>query len=172
MSGNKFLWIIVAMLALGVGGFFGIRSVVRSNTIKPFNDHLAEYMVEAKAPADAGGAPRSCGAKMITVDMTEREIDYFYFDLPDEYRASTPEEVQTVVQMKWTKYKCGEYEGGKPAYQQLCDVALVDKASGELIASQQCVGSDPPRSIDSRSSSGTGDKPTAQILGFLKNRAR
>src|SRR5439155_22217449 len=106
-----------------------------ASKVKPFAAHLDSYMQEAKGPQPSGEAiTRQVGGKLITVDMDKREVDYLYFDLPDDLRAETPDEVGAVVQLRWGKMLFGKYENGTPGYKQTCQVVVKDKATGELLA--------------------------------------
>src|SRR4051812_4829640 len=114
-KGRVIGWTIVVLIGLGIGGFFLVRSMVRSNKVKPFNEHLSSYLEQAKGPAGGAKPGQPIQGKFITVDMDAREIDYFYFDLPEELRAETPDEVGAVVQMKWAKVDVNKYDNGTPA---------------------------------------------------------
>jgi hypothetical protein len=171
-KGNVIFWVVVAVIAAGVGGFFGVRSMVRASKVKPFKEHLAEYTkpVAAGLPGQPVGSKKMAG-KCVTVDMDSKEVDYVYFDLPEELRAETPDQVGTVVQLKWGKEQVGDYKG-KPAWKHNCTVTVVDRATMSPIASSMFWGSDPPSSIKSSQSEGNGDKPYDQIVNFVKGQPR
>jgi hypothetical protein len=173
-KGQVIGWSIVAVIALGIGGFFGVRSYQRAQTVKPFKAQLADYLKDAKAGA-GGGLANKIGNKLITVDLGDKEIDYIYFDLPEDRRATKPEEVDSVVQLKWDKKIKGYYaapgsnDTSKPGYWQTCDVMVVDRQSGEVQAASSFRGSDPP---EKSSSSASGSKPTDQVVTWLKGLPR
>jgi len=169
-KGQVIGWSIVVVIALGVAGFFGVRSHQRAQAVKPFKEHIDSYLKGVKAPVGPGGPNGKIGNKLITVDTGEKEIDYLYFDLPEDRRATKPEEVDSVVHLKWDKKVKGYYakEGSndtsKPGYWQTCDVLVVDRQSGEVQAMSHFQGSDPP---EKSSSSASGSKPTDKVVTWL-----
>lgn len=165
-KGKVIGWVLVGVVAVGVAGFFGVRSMIRAKKVKPFETHLDAYMKESKGMEPTPG--QKLAGKLITVDINERKIDYLYFDLPDNMRADNPEEVGTIVQLNWGKNQVGEYTGGKPAWKQYCFVSVMDKASGKLFFQNVFEGSDPPSTIKSSQSSGSSSKPSDEIVAFLK----
>jgi hypothetical protein len=162
-------WIVILAIGVCVGGFFGFQAIVRANAVAPFNKDLASYLVLNNAGRSAGAA--KVKGKMITVDINSKAIDHLYFDLPEELRASKPEEVATVVLLSWGKNKVGTYDGGSGAYQQTCQVKVVDKATNTEIASNFFLGDEPPQQKMSNAS-GTGAKPSKALLYFLKTLPR
>jgi hypothetical protein len=164
-------WVLLGLVVAGVAGFFGVRHLMRANRVKPFKEHLTTYTQNVDQKEKEFTSKQPIG-KCITVDMESREVDHIYFDLPDELRAETPDEVRTIVQLYWGKQQVNEYEGGKPAYQQRCDVLVVDKATMSAVAAGTEWGSDPPSQIKSSQSEGSGDKPTDKVVNFLKGLPR
>src|SRR5438105_11661091 len=104
-KGQVIGWSIVVVIALGVAGFFGVRSHQRAAAVKPFKEHIDSYLkgVKGPGPGAPGGLNGKIGNKLITVDTGEKEIDYLYFDLPEDRRAKNPDEVDSVVHLKWDK---------------------------------------------------------------------
>jgi hypothetical protein len=171
-KGQVIGWSIVVVIALGVAGFFGVRAHQRAQAVKPFKEHVDTYIKLDKGqfPGGPGGLGGKIGNTLVTVDVGEREIDYAYFDLPEDRRATKPEEVDSVVLLKWGKKikgwyaKEGSNDTSKPGYWQTCDVTVVDRQSGEAQAQSSFQGSDPP---EKSSSSATGNKPTDKIVTWL-----
>ena len=160
-------WCVVLAIGAVVGGFFGIRSMIRGKQMAPFQAHVQEYLAMA-GPA----APTSEGyvkGKVITVDTKDKSIDYLYFDLPEELQAKTPDEVGTVVLLQWGEEQVGHYDSptGPGAYKHTCQVILVDKERKAVVGGRRFVGSDPPQRKKS-SESGYGSKPTSEIVTFLR----
>jgi len=177
-NGKVIGWTLFGLLVLGVVGFFCVRSIVRANKVKPFKQHIDAYAQPAKNEGPGKGDPQALlgkvNGKVITVDLEKKEIDYLYFDLPNDLRAETPEDVGTVAQLQWGKHQLTDrqYTNGKPAFKQNCVVTLVDKATGNLIARQELWGGDPPSSIKSSQSEGTGSKPEKEVVDYLKGLPR
>src|SRR5262245_30796732 len=104
---------VLGIIVAGVGVYFWDRS----NKVSPFNKRINEYAVTfapaspqpaANPPGMPPGpnmpAPLSGGyivGKVVPVDMKNKpEVDWIYFDLPDDLKAKKPEEVGTVVQLR------------------------------------------------------------------------
>ncbi len=171
-KGTVIFWGVVLLIGLGVGSFFGIRAIVRANKVAPFKPNIDSYValaIPAGTPSPKGppSAQGKVKGRMITVDQDKREINYVYFDLPDELRAEKPEDVATVVLIRWSTEVVGQYSGGGPAERQLANVTVVNLADKQVVAQQQFKGGDPPQS-KKRSQSGMGSKPDTQVVDFLK----
>jgi hypothetical protein len=164
-------WLIVAAVAVGIGGFFLIRHLSRAAVLDPFNAKINDYInVAPKQRADPG--PPALKGKVIPVDLGEKAVDWLYFDLPDDLRPTTPEEVGTVVHLRWGQIQVGQYgTGGGAAYVQTCKVTVLDKASGVVLGETEVRGSQPPQS-SRRGSSQSGSKPTEAVISFVKQLAR
>lgn len=156
---------IIIVIVLIVGAFFGIKSCNRSSELQPFEDYLDEYLNISELEQSLQ-APYIIG-KVITIDKPKRKIDYIYFDLPEELRATNPEGVGTVVWLEWGKHVVGMYEGGADAYVRTCDVTIIDKSNAAIVGKQHFVGSDPPRT-KSHTGPGYGSKPTQSIVEYIK----
>jgi hypothetical protein len=161
------LWGLIGTVALGVGGFFGIRYVLRKSHLAAFEDHVNEYVAIANGATEPGkGPPRG---KMITIDKQENDIDWTYFDLPDELRADSPEEVGTIAVLDWGKVEVGKYSDGASAYVQTCVVTVVDKADKKVLGKSPVLqGGDPPKSKKG-SGEGKGPRPTEAVVNYLRS---
>src|SRR4051812_1701631 len=158
-----FLGILVA-IGLCVAAFFGIRYMMREGELSPFRPVAESYTAVPLAPPE--GAPRVVG-KVLPVNFTDRKPDHLYFDLPADLRASRPEEVGTVVLLIRGKTQVATYQGGGGAFQQFCEVTLVDHRTRAVLHKQIFQGGPPPQSISSRSSTGTGSSPDPSVVDFL-----
>jgi len=173
-KGTVIFWSVVVLIALGVGGFFGVRSIIRSNKIGPFKPKIESYVSLTNPGLVPGGQdppPGKVKGRMITVDADKREIDYIYFDLPDELRAETPEDVATVVLIKWSKIEVGKYSDGRAAEIQVGLVTVVNVEDKQVVGRSIFQGADPPKSRKS-SQSGSGPKPEQPIINYLKGLPR
>src|SRR5262245_48161547 len=98
---NLIVLAVVAVIALVVGGGFGIWYLDHTMKLSPFQSHLQEYLAQPK-PGEAGQTQAGyIKGKVITVEPNKRELDWLYFDLPADLRAKKPEEVGTVVWLRW-----------------------------------------------------------------------
>jgi len=170
MQNNNALigWGVVILIGTGVATFFGVRNIIRANTVAPFQKELDTYLSGAGIGFSSNAA-RTARGKIITVDAGKRAIDYVYFDLPDEMRAEKPEEVGTVAVLGWSmeSYKGQSYADGVPAMVQTCVVRVYQKEGMFPVAEKRLVGGPPPQARK-RSQAGVGSKPTSEVVDFLK----
>ncbi len=166
------LWSLIALIAVGVGGFFGVRYLLRKSHLSAFETHAGEYIEMAKTATSAPAGTKARG-KVITVDKNERAVDWLYFDLPEHLQANTPDEVGTIVLLEWGKIEVGHYGNNESdkAYRQTCIVSVYDKADKKLIGTTVVTGGKPPER-KKRSASGVGPKPTEEIVNFVRNQVR
>jgi hypothetical protein len=110
--------------------------------------------------------------KVIPVSVADREVDWLYYDLPDDLRPAAPDQVGTVVWLRWDKVKVGQYgNNGGDANVQTCDVTVIDLAARRVVDQRRFVGGEPPQS-SRRGSSASGSKPTEPIVAYLKSLPR
>jgi len=160
-------WSVVGIIAVATGGYFGIRAIVRSNHLKPFQPKVDEYLARPVASRESPAARHK--GKIIPVNVKEKEIDSLYWDLPEELRAATPDDVATIVWLEWGEVQVSTYGStNKPALVQTCNVTIIDRADKAILLRHSFRGSDPPKSIKSRDSSGRGDKPTQAVVEYLQ----
>ena len=164
--------VVVLLVLIGLG-CIGIWYVYRSAQTVPFQASMSGYLAAPNRAAPAGGAHAVAG-KMVVVDTAKRDLDWdVFFGLPDDRRATKPQEVGTIVQLTWAKNQVQPgYENGAPAFVQTCRVVVIDRKSGTQLYDQTFQGGQPPDSIDSTSSQGVGSKPTDKVLDFLKGLPR
>ncbi len=160
-------WSVVGILVVVTGGYFGIRAMVRSNHLKPFEPKVDEYLAKPVASKERPDARHK--GKIIPVNVKEKEIDSLYWDLPEGLRAATPDDVATIVWLEWGEVQVSTYGNtNKPALVQTCNVTVIDRDEKAILLREAFRGSDPPKSIKSRDSSGRGDKPTDKVVEFLQ----
>ena len=161
-KGAMIFWGVVIVIGIIVASFFGIRSIIRANTVAPFKNDLNAYLkLGAAGPARPPGPVATVvtgknRGKIIPVDVKDNAIDYVYFDLPDELRPAKPDEVATVALVSWGKVEYGKYSNGSIAYRQDCNVRVFDKATGAEIAATYLEGEPPPQR---KKNSRIGDRP-------------
>jgi hypothetical protein len=166
-------WGVLIAIGAAIGGYFGIDYLIKSNKIKPFNNRIAEFTAVTAAPAPAGqqGPFRAANAKpkMIIIDLGKQQVDWAYFDLPREMQADNPDQVETVVGLRWSEERLWEYDGGGFGIRHVCNVSVFDKASKQMIAQSTVQGGEPPR--ETKTSAGSNDygsKPNKEIVTYLK----
>ncbi len=181
------LWCIFGVICVaglvGCGGFFGVRSAIRSHVAARFEKNLLAYIallsaappkcVEQPRLPQPGGDTGKIKGKMVVINGGERKIDDLYFALPDDLRASGPAEVATVVLLTWEKR---QISGNGPIsadfsveYQMSCQVRVFDWENKSEFASHTFFGDCPSGGgFRSDTPSVTGPKPDeAEMLTFL-----
>ena len=168
-------WIIAAIIIILViiGIFLGIRfgcNII--NIQKVFGAHVQEYtVISGLNPGFQSENPYIRG-KVITVDIGENKLDQIYFDLPGDMTAKNPEEVGTIIWLKWEDVRVGTYSpSGEAAYRITCEVTLIDKPEAILIDKKSFTGSEPPPTM-LREGDGYGSKPTDEIVDYLESLPR
>lgn len=109
-----------------------IRFNVRSDMMAAHEPQLMEYLsVASSAPGPVNGFLQG---KLITVDRVANVLDPIFLDLPDNLRASKPEEVGTVVFLKWDRRDTGHVIGRKVGVK-------IDPATAEKLYEYTCPAS-------------------------------
>ena len=118
---------------------------------------------DAMAALSAKGYKCKSSANKAVALMLKSEDDgqavYSKNYIPGAYIAETPEEVRYVVRFVHEAILFGEYLGGGNAYQHSYHVQIVDLATGDTIAEESFLGSEPPQSVTAGSGDHTGDLP-------------
>jgi hypothetical protein len=178
-----FVCAIVCVVVLAAcGGFFGVRAIIRATVAARFGQDLPGYLaLMPELPEKGRGQPlpfpsiQTTGkvrGRMVVVNADERRIGDLYFDLPDDLRASKPEEVGAVVLLTWGKIRTS---GNGPMssfmsveYQRVCQVNVFDWKSKSEIACGTVFGRFPSSNLSSNEESVTGPKPDdADVLKLL-----
>ena len=123
--------VIVLLLAFAVGYY-----LYRESVLAPFKPYLSEYL---SFSATQQGEPYIRG-KVITVDTRRKAVDHLYFDLPQELRATQPEEVGTVVWVECTSVttvvrRTGGSTNNTVDYR--CEVTVIDKAASAIVGQKR-----------------------------------
>jgi hypothetical protein len=154
---------VIAVIALCVGAFFGIRHMWREAEVGKFKS-IAQSYTAAQGEPD-GGQPRIVG-KVLPVNMADRSPDHLYFDLPDALKPSKPEDVGTVALLSWGQDAVDHYTNGATAYQQYCEVTLINHKTKKTIFHEKCVGGPPPMET-SNTSSASGSSAGPEVIRWL-----
>lgn len=80
-------------------------------------------------------------------DRTTREIDPLTLSLPDELRAESAAEVNTIAALFWWEESMGEYDNGDHACRETRTVEVFDRETGAVVARTHVLGGDPPGSV-------------------------
>jgi hypothetical protein len=161
--GGFFAFVFVAFAI-----FYAIRDAIY---LGPFKEHVTEYstVLDVKNPVKHSSEKKEAyiKGKIITVNNEEGEIDDIYFSLPEELRATKPENVGTIVWLEWGEDNIGSYTDGEDATVITCDVTIIDKSTATVVAERNFRGSIPPNPKRS-GEDGTGSMPIDEIVAYLK----
>lgn len=138
----------------------------------PFMNHVKEYSTISGLKNSVRTSPHRMQAylkgKIITVNKENNRIDNIYFDLPEELRAAKPEDVGTIIWLKWGENKVGSYTDGEDAIVNNCHVTIIDKSISAIVDERNFRGSDPPK-VKHGSGSDSGSMPTKEIVNYLQS---
>ncbi len=138
---------------------------LRSAKLKVFRPHLSEFTRTPQPKVE--GTPYRTG-RILAVDVGRCEVDEdVHFELPEDLRARTPEEVGTVAWVKWGTRAVGKYTDGATASSYTCTLTVIDRAKWTIIHEEEMGGPGPPSQRKSTESA-TGAKPTWVIVEYLK----
>ena len=110
--------------------------------------HVPDYLnIAGLKPAPDGTAVLRSG-KLVAVDVDGSRLDdQLQRALPADLRAERPEEVGTIVWVKWWEENVGYYEDylkRGEAYQGHCTVTVIDKASALILDTRIFDAAPPP----------------------------
>ena len=130
-----------------------------------FEAHMSEYTsINTQHP----GAWYLRG-KILPIDMSNNTVDVrIYYELPDNLRPITPEEVTMVLWLDCTARTVGTYTHGGGAKQWFCNVTLVDLTDTAIIGESSFTGSEPPLT-NPGSSDQSGSFPSREIIKYLES---
>lgn len=202
LSYSAFIIFLGILATLIVSGVF--ESVRSKSAIKPFLPHLSEFvnLGELKHDTDVNN-PYIVG-KVIIVDMYEGDKDspgapprkvntvffsacgmkwtkqfncHEFFFLPDDLRATTPEEVGTIIWLSWGSRQVGHYgevEYHKPACRIKCRMTIIDKKRNSIIGEKEFLGGPPPKTTSASFDlqGDYGNKPTPAITSYIESLPR
>ena len=84
--------------------------------------------------------------------------------LPAAYKTNNPDDVRYVVYVNKYRDKVGEYTNSGNATRINFFVSIIDRTTGEVLASKIFTGGDPPSKISSGNSGGVGADPDADRI--------
>jgi hypothetical protein len=160
LVGGAFL--VLGLLLLGVVAL--VIWLTLPDRQGPFKSRMGEYVAHREPtvkPENSHPLP-----KWVVVDMGSKQVDDLHFKLPPELRATGPNEVRTVVRLNRGRQTLGtqvvtrsenrvRYHPTGSTTREFCDVAVIDHATGAVLANTTIGGSN-------------GEKPSdAQILEYL-----
>lgn len=140
-------WLLLIGGPLLVIGIASVAEISRQNrALSPFQQYLDEYLylpgenagntVMQMSRTSQTGSPH-IHDKIIPVNVLQNELDILYFDLPEELRADSPDEVGTVVWLYCTSVTQVVRRVGvstRNTVDYTCDVAVIDRSMAAIVA--------------------------------------
>lgn len=142
---------------------------------RKFQPHLEEFA--ALASSVQSTEPPYIRGKVITItlpdstvvnwagtsEIWEYEVDTLLYKLPGEWKPHEPEDVATIILLKWVPQKVGWYiQGG--AFVQTCTVTVIDRTIPAVLDSREFIGDPPPERGNAES---YGSSPAQKIVDYL-----
>lgn len=178
---------IALTLALGIVLYFVIRATLKrevksvfilsfavtivinlylilGNPLSSFEDHIDEYTNLSGLKGDPGDIYLI--GKILPVNKSTKAIDLLYFELPNDLRAASPEEVETILWVECEGKVVNTYTDGAEARRIDCVLTIINKASNTMIVQTTFRGEPPP---GSKSGSGdrSGSRPTEDMVKYI-----
>ncbi len=166
---------VVVTVVLSAAVFLLIHFLGRATENAKFKKHIAEYLAVSEEQPGLGAYIRG---RVVVIHVSNNkdgpgqreEVDDEVFPLlPADLRASRPEDVGTVVVLKWSADVFGVYPAGDrtaTALVHTCEARIIDLSLSAIVARQSFRGGDPPASI-AGGREAYGSKPTQQIADWL-----
>ncbi len=166
------LLLAVSLLALGSLAACG-DATVEPEPFAALRDSVDRYLKPFKGGNGVkvyrDGDGRAQGYLRGDVVLLEgKRLSGFHSHLPRSLRASTPDRVGTVVVIKESWRKVGEYSNGEPALLDVWRITVVDLARGRAVGRALLLGSRPPYMADTSMAQNYGDPPWRELLAYLK----
>jgi hypothetical protein len=152
--------VFLVLLCCGGVVFFFVN---RAQALNVFTPHLAEYTATPandprpdERPDPDGGYIRG---KAVAVDLNGPKVDGLTNDLPEDIRASRPEEVQTVIWLKYISVS-GYKQGNRAVTKTDIQVTVIDRQAQKTVAFKHF------------ESEGSTVPPHNQVMQFLRSLPR
>jgi hypothetical protein len=168
---NLIVWLVFGVgvvVILICAAVSNMRDKPRRATLRPFNDKVEEYLRIPRVSNQGAKAPGPLKGKVLPINLDTKEVDdSLFFELADDLRPTTPEEVGTLVLLQWGSRQVGRYgEMGGSASVQTCSVVVLDKERGKIVGETEVEGGPPPRT-GSRLRGASGSRPTDKVIAYL-----
>jgi len=173
MSNKKKLWLAIFALVVIVFGVFTLLEARRdAEEAARFEPYLNEYTSNTISDNYSIGGEPYIKNKIIMVDIDEKKFDnsLFHSSLM-ELKATTPEEVGTVIWLSWDEEIADHYTDGTAAIRLNCFAQIIDITESSIIGEKLIYGSSPPSS-KAGSGSRTGSKPDTNVIEYIKTLPR
>ncbi len=113
---------------------------------QPFIDQMDSYTRKRRT------TPKTAmlQGKILVINPTNKTVDDLYYELDEDQRAQTPEEVGVLVWMDCREGEAHYYLGQTGSYfaqQEICPVTVIDWKTQQVVGQKEFSGSEPPESL-------------------------
>jgi hypothetical protein len=120
---------LVACVAGVFGGYYLIREGWRRHTLAAFNEQIAEF---TKPPRKAASkVPAGMRGKLLPIDVEENRVSPLYFELPDQLRPESPDDVGAIAWLEWGNANAGKEDSEGQV--KTCKIHMIDRATNTLL---------------------------------------
>jgi hypothetical protein len=155
-------------------GFFAWVFIVPSLSLwvltlrvpKPDAALLAGYAAYSATSWDHGvGSPAHIHGRVVAVNLTDGKVDEpIYYLLPDDLRATKPEDVETIAWIACSKRKYGAYTSGGTAWREYCTVKVIDRELGGVVGGEKEFLGEKPPVTKNEPGDASGGGPSRQVV--------
>jgi hypothetical protein len=139
--------------------------LVRENPLRSIKARMDEYTNISGLHQGSDGAYIT--GKVLAVDRSRNTTDDLYFQLPNDLRATIPEEVGTVIWVECGSRVVGTYTDGGKAHQITCELTIIDMANTTIVGVKSFTGGPPPGSKRSGTGNEVGSRPTKEMAEYI-----
>ena len=180
---------LVFLATIFIGDY--MRKCEREAMAATFSSHLSEYVSIGGLTEDNEGQPYVTGkvvlvdiqpdAKISVVKQFKKELKKTtweeinrreFYELSPDLRATTPEEVGTIIWIKWDLVVEGFYSSPpRSACRITCEITVIDKDKATIVGKTVIRGTSPPSAVKTLHS-GYGNRPTKKIVDYIESLPR
>jgi hypothetical protein len=173
-------WCGVMLIALVAVVLFGINVIRRSNKVAPFEPYLEGYIALDNPAVTGPLQPEGkIDGRMVTINLDTRQLDYAYFDLPEELQARNPDDVATVALIRWSRATVDRDRNANPfpwdrpgPEAEDVTVKVVNLAGKQLVGHATFRWDPKPERLGDIKLSDLGSRRNADLVGYLKSLPR
>jgi hypothetical protein len=165
---DKLILIGFLTVLIGFAVFMAVRQEMQQSAEREAFGAAIDQFLFTPVEARPGGARPKVG-KVVLIDAQKRALDKLHRAIPEELRASTPAEAETIARMDYNRKVVGRFEMGAEAVELSGTMTLIDRLSKTVIAKRSFSWGPPPKSIPRSSDKDdvTGPAPLEEMTAFL-----
>lgn len=162
---NKYLkYSIFIILIFTVTALF-IRNIARNNECSVFQPYIRELLDRTTSVSEPE-LKRHINGKILIINKDKIEYDDSNWEIPSKLRASTVNEIKTIIIVSYGKSFIGTYSSGDQAYQGYCHITIFDMDK-KTFFNERIEGEKPPQTKSGRGTwNGNPPSPANYIMSL------